>query len=632
MNSTIPSTDTSTRPDLKDSLVSESPQQPQTSGNTTSAQSRWPYPEASIGIPCCSLGTQKCWEVAGLAFRISRSLLREVKDLLDQHAPYLHNNVSKPFSITFGLFMVGKAEQEACPTLVLSCESELPRDRCLNLVRRAGILTRYQGVLLVSSTHPPTSLRRLQPPSPLAAADSEFVYFSPPITNDVCGCSIHVMERSVPRSACPTSISRKATIGGFVRLRTSEHDDIYCGLTVAHAFEDDFHLPPASPWMDFAFDGADPLQGKDDLGDVIMGERYESNTHLVEHASQLSNMIEVLAERSYTDSIKEMEGHGIGSQLASSLNGQRPDLDWALIEIQHPHHEPANITSINWVSGQCQLYVERIVATIKETVNVLVVTSIGIQTGFLSASSMFYKSPHGVSSEEVYVVRVDGKFERGDMGCWVIDPEHGDLYGHIIACSPDIKVGYLVPAFRIFNDIKEQLGGSVELAGRTPISSRHSLQTRQLSTLLGMNQTDEEIMRLLQMSKAVFTEMAVETEVIYQALVANPSNLKQYIKKSSPYSWHDISDKAKYEAMIRLSSSTNPRTQPYWYRGAGQTGGNLLATWFLFGRSRLAGMNRQKRFGGAHPEDLDLMFIARPTSRMSNRLENTAGPSTLLRG
>lgn len=104
-----------------------------------------------------------------------------------------------------------------------------------------------------------------------------------------------------------------------------------------------------------------------------------------------------------------MEGQGIGSQLASSLHGQRPDLDWALIEIQRPHHEPANISSINWVTGECQLCVERVVPAIKETVNVLIVTSIGIQTGFLSASSMFYKSPHGVSLEEVYIVRLDRK-------------------------------------------------------------------------------------------------------------------------------------------------------------------------------------------------------------------------------
>lgn len=173
----------------------------------------------------------------------------------------------------------------------------------------------------------------------------------------------------------------------------------------------------------------------------------------------------------------------------------------------------------------------------------------------------------------------------------------------------------------------------MELAGRTRFVS----QDPQTTLLLGMNQADESVIRQLQMSKAIFAEMAVclplllprniiliaiqvETELIYQTLIVNPSNLKPYIKKMSPYSWHDISDKAKYESIIRLSSSTNPRTRPYWERGrASPSSDNLLAKWFLFRRFRLAGTSRQRSFGEAHPENLDLMFVARPASRMRNR-------------
>lgn len=223
--------------------------------------------------------------------------------------------------------------------------------------------------------------------------------------------------------------------------------------------------------------------------------------------------------------------------------------------------------------------------------------------------------------------------ERGDAGAWVVDPDSGDLYGHIIAGCPESGIAYIIPAYRIFNDIREQLGGTVELAGKSPSTTHRG----DLSHQLGINQTDEEVMRQLQMSKAVFAEMAVrliytptqrthsliaeqvETEVIYQILIANPSNLKQYIKKALPYSWHDVSDKSKYEAMIRLSSSTNLRTQTYWYKGRGAKGReNILARWFLFRRFRLVGMSQQKRYGGAHSEDLNFMFIPRPASRVRN--------------
>lgn len=96
------------------------------------------------------------------------------------------------------------------------------------------------------------------------------------------------------------------------------------------------------------------------------------------------------------------------------------------------------------------------------------------------------------------------KVETGDAGSWVIDPETGDLYGHIIAIFPESRVAYLVPAYRIFSDIKEQLGGTVELAGR----NRSSMLMSQ-PAMIGMNQTDESVIRQLQMSKAIFAEMAV---------------------------------------------------------------------------------------------------------------------------
>ncbi|KUJ16705.1 uncharacterized protein LY89DRAFT_733712 [Mollisia scopiformis] len=620
MNSTTPNTSTSPWPDLKDNLPTGSTQQTRASSSATSAHPRWPNPEASIGIPCCSLGSQKCWEVAGPALHISRTILRDIAELLNQHSDYLHN-VSILFSITFGVFMIGSNEHDASPTLVISTERKVTRIRCLNIVRRSGVLSRFPGVLLGSSSHSPTSLQRIQSRDTLSAADREFVFFSPSNTNDVCGRSIHVMERSMPGNLCPTSISQKATIGGFVRLRTSEYDYVYCGLTVAHAFKDGTYFPATISKMDFTFDGETP-HSQDDTGDIMMSDGPESQS--LGHRSQICNMINVPPQdKTYSNLVESMSIVGIGNQLASSLNGQHPDLDWALIEIQRPHYEPANVTSIDWITGECQLYVERVVPSIRDTVSVLIVTSVGTQTGFVSASSIYYKSHQGASSEEVYVVRLDGRLDSGVTGCWVIDPESGDLYGHIIASCPEARTAYVVPAYRIFNDIREQLGGTLELASRTRTDADSTSQ------MLGMNQSDDAVIRQLQIPKAIFAEMAVETEAMYQALIVNPSNLKPYIKKLSPYSWHDISDKAKYETMIRLSCSTNPRAQPYWQKGkTGHSASNLPAKWFLFRRFRLAGTSQQRSFGEAHPEDLDMMFVGRPVSRMSN----CSGMSVLTEG
>jgi hypothetical protein len=235
---------------------------------------------------------------------------------------------------------------------------------------------------------------------------------------------------------------------------------------------------------------------------------------------------------------------GVGTQLASSFDGQHPDLDWALIEIQHPHHQSANVTSIDWITGQCQIYVEQLVPAIQETVSVLVITSLGAWTGFLSASPIYYKSPSTASFGEVYVVRLDGKLgtsrqdddlrvilidlESRDAGSWVIDPETGDLYGHIIAIFAEARIAYLVPVYRIFNDIKEQLGGTMELAGR----KRSNLASIHQPGILGMNETDESVIRQMHISKEIFAQMAVSDPLLLRLYHADDirSRQNQYTK------------------------------------------------------------------------------------------------------
>lgn len=199
--------------------------------------------------------------------------------------------------------------------------------------------------------------------------------------------------------------------------------------------------------------------------------------------------------------------------------------------------------SFDQMTKKCPLYVENIVPVISNDANVLVGTSSGTQTGVISSSSTFFKSPYGVSFEEVWTIRIDGELgmlfipvtvtkvffeltelERGDSGCWVVDPLNGDLYGHIVAGCPESGVGYLIPAYRIFNDIKRQLGGSVSLATRNASSRLIDLPPYDINydinetmaeisaveaELLGMNLTDEEMIKHLNISDAIFAEMAV---------------------------------------------------------------------------------------------------------------------------
>jgi peptide-N4-(N-acetyl-beta-glucosaminyl)asparagine amidase len=166
----------------------------------------------------------------------------------------------------FGLYMIGKNEKKSSPTLLLSCEPKKPRTKALKLVRECGILQDYPGVRLAESSQAPTALGQVRSLGCLNAADTDFVFFSPPTLNNVCGRPILVIESNNPDPLAVTSISQKATIGGFVRLWNSEYDDVYCGLTVAHAFEDELRAFPASTDVEFAFDSSD---GEDDEDDEV---------------------------------------------------------------------------------------------------------------------------------------------------------------------------------------------------------------------------------------------------------------------------------------------------------------------------------------------------------------------------
>jgi hypothetical protein len=118
---------------------------------------------------------------------------------------------------------------------------------------------------------------------------------------------------------------------------------------------------------------------------------------------------------------------------------------------------------------------------------------------------------------------------RGDSGCWIINPENGDLYGHIVAGCSESQVGYLVPAYRIFRDIKRQLGGTIRLAAKNPTlrTDAPSLYTRDEATsmssnafhdpsmLVGMNMTDEEMIRYLRIENVAFADMAVSLLLLF---------------------------------------------------------------------------------------------------------------------
>jgi hypothetical protein len=47
---------------------------------------------------------------------------------------------------------------------------------------------------------------------------------------------------------------------------------------------------------------------------------------------------------------------------------------------------------------------------------------------------------------------------QGDSGSLVLGSTDGNLYGHIVAGIPEAGIAYIIPAFRTFEDIQQQIG------------------------------------------------------------------------------------------------------------------------------------------------------------------------------
>jgi hypothetical protein len=47
---------------------------------------------------------------------------------------------------------------------------------------------------------------------------------------------------------------------------------------------------------------------------------------------------------------------------------------------------------------------------------------------------------------------------KGDSGSWVFDAVSGDLYGHIVAGIPECRIAYIIPAFKAFENIRQEFG------------------------------------------------------------------------------------------------------------------------------------------------------------------------------
>lgn len=144
----------------------------------------------------------------------------------------------------------------------------------------------------------------------------------------------------------------------------------------------------------------------------------------------------------------------LGHVYLSSLDEPPSSLDYALIEVTKPNHCIANEITPSSFPAQGQARIQRVVSDSPKDVKILSSTSRGTLAGTMSGTPLYARLPNSRLFQDVYNILLDSQLEAGDCGSWIIDAESGDLYGHIVAGSPDSGATIVIPFARVFEDIE----------------------------------------------------------------------------------------------------------------------------------------------------------------------------------
>jgi peptide-N4-(N-acetyl-beta-glucosaminyl)asparagine amidase len=455
------------------------------------AKSVWPRPEDSIGMWYRKMGRNDCWEAKGPARDTFAQIAKEIKTYL--------NRCSDPvaYPVTWSIYMIGKTKDSAMPTVMFCCVERNSRKKVRKMIADSGILGEYPGIITGDCSSAPdcdrpvqlagneTSRYDLQ--NTLLDSGSDVLYTP---SENILGSQIFIKTKDGNGHSL-----RKATAGLVFQL-----GDRYFVSTVAHASMEPIELPSQGGQIgdDFEFD----IDGESDYGEDIdvpinvnekgmMSLTFPSSTDpslptnsmrevLTGHSSSVSEKEGAFSSvaRTKTTSAFERDERALGGFMNKSLEllgdlavssavGRDTGLDYALAEIKRPDVQKINAIRL---SGGEVLYPSNISTKLTDT-NVLAVTgSCGLLGGTLSGTPSFLRLPHSKDFQEVWTVRLAGCLEEGDCGSLVVDASTGDIYGHIVAGSPESGVAYIIPAYHIYDHLKQNFDPELKLSKKTAAS------------------------------------------------------------------------------------------------------------------------------------------------------------------
>ena len=437
------------------------------SGRSTTRPLAWPEPELSVGRligKVGKVGNESCWVAKGPARDAFATLAPKIK-------AYLERSVEPVSSwVTWSIYMFGKSEKTASPAILFCCEVVAHRKQVRSAIKDSGILNEFPGIKTAHMARPPDFNQLVQ----LAddSTDQRLVLAS--LASNPCGMPLFI-ESSMDAGTG----YKQATVGGIIQL-----SDKFYYTTAGHVFEpdtavsytedeisdDEFEIDNDEDEVDEVASAACEKNWLAHADNVAMSPRYASLTEgrmLQPPLSPSIQDVQATQEKSQCKNRRVLEeGHSpstflppqpLGHVYLPSLDESPSDLDYALIEVTRPIHCTANKFDPSSFSAKGEATIQHVVTDGPKDVKVLASTSRGTLTGVMSGTPLYARLPNSSLYQDVYNVLLDSRLEAGDCGSWIVDAESGNLYGHIVAGSPDSGAAIIIPFARIFEDIETRV-------------------------------------------------------------------------------------------------------------------------------------------------------------------------------
>ncbi|KAM0241627.1 hypothetical protein ACHAPO_001318 [Fusarium lateritium] len=428
------------------------------SGRSATRPLAWPEPELSTGRCIGKVGKELCWVAKGPARDAFAVLAPRIK-------AYLERSVEPVSSwVTWSIYMFGKSEKSASPAILFCCEVVAHRKQVRSAIKDSGILNEFPGIKTAHMPRPPDFNQLVQ----LADDSIDHRPVLASLASNPCGMPLFV-EESIDDVTC----YKQATVGGIIQLSdkfyytTAGHvlsSDTATSYTEGEVSDDEFEIDEDydDDEMDEVASTACEKTWLTQANDAAMSPRYTEPAFSPNIQDMQATQEEPkcksrrILEEGPSPSIS-LPPQPLGHVYLSSLDQPSSSLDYALIEVTKPIHCTANKITSSSFSAKGEAKIQHVVTDGPKDVKILSSTSRGTLTGVMSGTPMYARLPNSSLYQDVYNILLDSRLEAGDCGSWIIDAESGNLYGHIVAGSPDSGAAIVIPFARVFEEIEARV-------------------------------------------------------------------------------------------------------------------------------------------------------------------------------